>query len=374
MRWFLGVAIIIVTALVVAHRINDQQVHRARRGAPALAQQTEREAPKPAQAPPHLQRETTSLRLNLLGRPEFTSMVMLFPADSDQRVLPVDVDTDSLRTFDVRTGRYRIALPGGIVLREIDVPCPPVTIDLSDADWTRFSVLLPREFRDDKPIQIAISGKSVIDGASILATRRIVHPRDRNLTFTLDNQHVHAEPAVRATGGHVRLIATAAAEITFGLPQAAAHDVMPTVYRIDPDGPIILNTFRRDELIHAFTVRRTQDVIVHLAGHTPQFFRGVDFTDGTHDCGDLVLDEGATLEITRVDSEHYDFIMLSPHWLDHGLTLDSGWIEESGMTITLRGIPKGKIRIDFETGDKSWSREYESTGKGTRRIKAPSPK
>ena len=359
------VAVIIVTALVVAHRINDQQVHRARHADPAL-ETPQAMQQRPATAPPI--RPTTPLRVNLIGEPEYTSMVLLIPANGGRRVLPANVDSDSFRSFDVEPGRYRLTLPGGIVLRDIRVPSSPVTIDLRGADWTDFSVLLPRGFRLNEPIQILISGDAVLEGSRILQTRRIVHPRNRTLRFGLNSDQLTAPPLVRSSAGLVRLEAYAAASITFGLPPGGT----PAVYRIGKDGLTNLQTHRRGNLVRVFTVRETQDLIVHVADHAPLVLRDVRFGDNEHDCGDLEPEEGATFEFAVAEDD--DFFFCSAHWLDHDLPLSRGQVNDEGTAAILRSIPKGKIRVDFGTGHNTWSREYESTGKGTRRMKAPSPK
>ncbi len=365
MRWFLGVAIVIVTALVVAHRINDQQVHRARHTDPALGTP---QAPiqRPAIAQPI--RPTTPLRVNLIGEPEYTSMVLLIPANGGRRVPPTNVDSDGFRSFDVEPGRYQLTLPGGIVLRDVRVPSPPVTIDLRGAEWTDFSVLLPVGFRLKAPIQILISGDGVLEGSRILQTRRIVHPRNRTLRFGLSSDQLTAPPLVRASAGLVRLEAYAAASITFGLPPGET----PVVYRIGKDGLTSLQTHRRGNLVRVFTLRQPQDLIVHVSDHAPLVLRDVVFGDAERDCGDLEPDKGATFEFT-VGEDHV-FYFCSAHWLDHDLPLSNGSVDEELGFAILRGIPTGKIRVEFKRGVNTWSREYESTGKGTRRIKAPSPK
>ena len=118
MRWFLGVAIVIVTALVVAHRGNETVRHRAR----DAARDSETSSATAAhvasgQASARVPGGTTTLRVNLIGDPEHTSMVMLVPAKGGDRLLPVDVDWDSYRSFLVDPGLYRLTLPGGIVVR-----------------------------------------------------------------------------------------------------------------------------------------------------------------------------------------------------------------------------------------------------------------
>ena len=369
MRWFLWIAAIIVAGLFVAHRREAPHVHRTER-ARVHGDQTSKEQEAAAQQttrPPLPIR--TQLRVTLRGNPEHTSMVMLFPADGGERVLPVDVGTNELRTFNVAPGRYRLALPGGIVLRELNVPSPPITIDLRGAEWTDFSVRLPPGFELDEPIRIGISGKSVVEGASIIRTRRIVHPRGRKLRFTISMERVRAKPVVSSAGGLVRLDALAAAEITFGV----ATRMPPSVYRIDDDGPTKLQTFRHGGLIHVYTLPQTQDLIVHVAGRTPLILRGVDVRRGAHDCGDLELRNGATLQFVSADPDDADLRSCQAHWLDHDIPLGVVTAYETDSVITLHGIPKGRIRIRFETNFESWTREYESTGAGTLKIKVSSP-
>ena len=293
-----------------------------------------------------------------------------------------DADTEGLtiREFVVGMGRFRVVLPGQIVVQEFEVAAGSrgfmLPVDLRRAQWLRFKSVLPEESREPYTtvgVEIGGAGRVGINA-------RIVHPGDRALRFTLDSWILSPHPTrgsvVSNAGGTITLEAVTSATIRFDWPRIGddlvrGHDI----FRIDTDGTRhnLGARFHYDSY-RFFGPRGTHDYIICTREFAPLVLRGVHVKGDTHDLGMLKPGAGQTLRIRPKNLAKGEVLICSAHWIDLDLPLGTRIAYGTRPHVEFRTLPKGRIRIEFRVRGKTWQREFASKGVGSHAWTVPIPR
>jgi len=292
-----------------------------------------------------------------------------------------DTEFGSMRPFEVGMGRYRVILPGPIVLHEFEVPRGSgpmeMRVDLRRAEWLTFELTGPEGIKLDGRRCVVVSGPGVVWPRGRLRSRRFIHPGDRALRFEVDAPKLAPHPtrgsAIRREGGTLQLEAIAAATITFDWPGDVVHG--HAVFRLRADGrPKLMSARLHYQTYRFWDAPGTHDYIVHASGYAPVVMRGVRVGAPLHEMGMLPAVAGQTVRIQLEKLREFDVVTCSAHWLDHDLPLWRRVAHRDQPEAEFRGMPAGKIRFTFTARGKTWTHDHVSNAEGILRLPVKLPR
>ncbi|MHC4956409.1 MAG: hypothetical protein ACYTGZ_21415 [Planctomycetota bacterium] len=282
------------------------------------------------------------------------------------------------RIWRTTAGRFRVVLDKyvtGIVLTEFDVPVgaesKKVTVDLRDASWLRFETVLPADYKATGPITVDVEGRGIRPRAFSDASKKIVHPGDRDLTLTLRAPLLAPHPAhgkaTVQTGGTVKLRAIRGPLLTFDWPP---HDRSRRHVRFFPVDPS-LEEFRGGRAWRAedgyargnLPVGMYHVVVRHGTRWPPVVFRNVSLRGEAVKLGTITPTLGGTLKLRLRGIPQFERPLVTVLMEDPHMVLESLELSADQPELTIGSLPAGALSVHVRVGDREIPRAFGCDGK-----------
>jgi len=244
-----------------------------------------------------------------------------------------------------------------------------LNVDVGTAQWLRVNVVAPSGYDLSGETGASVRGDGISSGVTVRSGERFLHPGDRDLDLTAFGPGLRPHPergSLRMRqGGRVTLELTG--DTSAFLTCTGSKAVRIRLVSRDSDQRTVHSAVSEAPFRFANLPRGTFDVVVHTEGSVPSLLEAVAFGDNPVNLGHIETGNGTMLSV-QLKNRAKQWVHIDATWLPLGLPIKRPPQSMGNGRWILYGLPPGKVRLDFQMGDRKWSRVVTTSISGKQSI------